>query len=94
MGKKVKLFEDFVEGENKHMEKMNKDLVWKDLDVDDVYNIYDTTNNGKIVHQWAIYMGEKDGKLQFKSANLPKADPYLIDKDEKYHFIKKSMKKK
>ena len=94
MSKKVKLFEDFVEGENKHMEKMNKDLRWRDLDVDDVYNIYNLQDNGKLVHQYAIYMGEKDGKLQFKSLNLPKLEPYLIDKDDKYSFIKKTTKKK
>ncbi len=92
--KNIKGYDDFVEGENRHMEKMNKELSYKDLDVDDVYNIYDMKNNGKIVHQWAIFMGDKDGKLQFRSANLPKADPYLIDKDDKYEFIKKSMKKK
>lgn len=92
--RKIKLFEDFAEGVNKHPEKLNKELSFKDLDVDDVYNIYDMKDNGKVVHQWAIFMGEKDGKLQFRSANLPKAEPYLIDKDEKYDFIKKSMKKK
>ena len=84
--KNIKLFEDFMNEKNTNFET---------LTVGDVYNIYDMEDNGKVVHQWAIYMGEKDGKYEFKSANLPKAEPYLIDKnDKKYDYIKKTVKKK
>jgi hypothetical protein len=81
--KNLIMFEKFNEGENP----------WDSLVAGDVYNIYDMDNNGNILHSFGEFVGEKNGKLEFKSLYQKAAPPYLIDKDKKYSFIKKQRPK-
>lgn len=62
------------------------------LEVNKVYNIYDMDNNGNIYKSFAIFLGETDGKLQFQSMNLPKSEPFTIDKAGNWTFTQKHVK--
>lgn len=82
--KNIIMFEKFNEGETNP---------WDELKVGDVYSIYDMSNHGNAIHTFGEYRGEKNGKLEFKSLYQKNADPYLIDKDKKYSFIRKQRPK-
>jgi len=92
MERKIKLFEDFTEAEKKDAGTGTK-KPWDVLVVGDVYSVYDMENNGKVLHQSGEFLGEKGGKLQFKSVYQAASEPYLIDKNDKYVFTKKSKPK-